>query len=46
MGLLKIIRMLTEIIDQPDSDHPEQGIEEWDQKILDEVTVKNPGHCL
>jgi hypothetical protein len=44
MSLLKVIRVLAKIVNQPDSNHAEHGIQKRHQEILDEVTVKNPEH--
>ena len=46
MRLLKIVRVLAEIVDQPDGKRSEQRIEEWNQEILNQISIKYSKHSL
>jgi hypothetical protein len=41
----KIGALYTEIVNQPNPKHPEEGIEERDQKAFQEITIKDAEHA-
>jgi hypothetical protein len=44
--LLKVVGVLSQIVHEPDRKHPKERIEKWNQKILDEISVKYSEHDL